>query len=94
MHKTVSELFKKHIFLDDKSSNDSPVVMVVKTVEEESNSESDKFISTNSVAEYYGVSQETVRDWIEKNIIPAERGRYIILREDWDFIMDDEAEGR
>lgn len=50
----------------------------------------DKYVSTKDVAEYYNVTTETVRDWIEKDIIPAhrvgERGRYKIPRAAFEYM--------
>ncbi|MGM0877467.1 MAG: helix-turn-helix domain-containing protein [Bacillota bacterium] len=50
----------------------------------------DKYVDTKTVAEYYGVTQETVRDWIKKNIISGHqlgtRGRYLIPREEFEYL--------
>lgn len=70
-------------------AKDAPIVSV-RASEDRSEDETEKYVSTKDVADYYGVTQETVRDWIEKHILPAERmgnrGRYKILREDFEFL--------
>ncbi|MCP8970461.1 helix-turn-helix domain-containing protein [Ectobacillus ponti] len=49
-----------------------------------------KYVDTKTVAEYYGVTSETVRNWIQKNVISGHqvgpRGRYLIPREEFEYM--------
>lgn len=60
---------------------------------EEKNSE---FVRTKDVADYYGVSQQTVRDWIKTKQFPAvqlqKHGNWKIRREAFEFMKRKQAE--
>ena len=36
-------------------------------------SDNEKWISLNEVAEYLGVAKDTIRNWIQKGLIPAHK---------------------
>jgi excisionase family DNA binding protein len=54
--------------------------------------EASKFVSTDEVAEHFGVTKQTVRDWIKNGTLKAmqtvERGRYLIPREAFEFMVE------
>jgi excisionase family DNA binding protein len=82
------------VVIGDKSMiiipEEEKMVIVEKIQQPSEAEENSPYVSTSEVAEYYGVTTETVRDWIRKKIIPAKRvganGRYKILREDFELL--------
>ncbi|MDQ0157386.1 helix-turn-helix domain-containing protein [Robertmurraya andreesenii] len=49
------------------------------------------YVDTKTVADYYGVTPETVRNWIKQNIISGHqiggpRGRFMIPKEEFEFL--------
>lgn len=58
--------------------------------ETEEDTDDGDYVSTKTIAEYYGVTQQTIREWIEKNIISGHRvgnrGRYRIPREEFELL--------
>ncbi|WP_167578078.1 helix-turn-helix domain-containing protein [Ammoniphilus sp. YIM 78166] len=67
-----------------------PSATLMKENEEDEDQDHEKYVSTKEVADYYGVTTETVRDWIQNRILPAhrvgKRGRYKIPREAFEFM--------
>ncbi|MCD7034351.1 helix-turn-helix domain-containing protein [Metabacillus sp. GX 13764] len=52
-----------------------------------------EYVSTKTVADFYGVTQETVRDWIRKNTFPGfqasgKNGKYLIPRKAFEFMKN------
>lgn len=55
--------------------------------------ETEQYVDTKTVADYFGVSTETVRNWIkQKKIIGAQiggsRGKFMIPKAEFDFLKD------
>lgn len=64
---------------------------------QDSSNKDSKFVSTEEVAEYFGVTTQTVRDWIKKGklsgVQQVERGRFMIPREELEFLADKREKG-
>lgn len=65
-------------------------VRAISAVNQELKYDEEKYVDTKTVAEYYGVTSETVRNWIQKNIISGHqvgpRGRYLIPKEEFEYM--------
>lgn len=65
-------------------------VHTISAVNQELKYDEEKYVDTKTVAEYYGVTSETVRNWIQKNIISGHqvgpRGRYLIPKEEFEYM--------
>lgn len=65
-------------------------VQATTEVNQELKYDEEKYVDTKTVAEYYGVTSETVRNWIQKNIISGHqvgpRGRYLIPKEEFEYM--------
>ncbi len=65
-------------------------VRAISAVNQELKYDEEKYVDTKTVAEYYGVTSETVRNWIQKNIISGHqvgpRGRYLIPKEEFEYV--------
>lgn len=65
-------------------------VRTISAVNQELKYDEEKYVDTKTVAEYYGVTSETVRNWIQKNIISGHqvgpRGRYLISKEEFEYM--------
>lgn len=73
----------------------SSLLDILPTKTRKTSSSSDE-VGTGEMAEYFGVTPETIRDWIKKGVIPASRpyegARYRVLRSDFEAMKKDEKE--
>lgn len=71
----------------------------ISVIDGKDKSNEEKYVDTNTVAEYFGVTSETVRNWIKDKIISGKqvggaRGKYLIPREEFEFLKSKREDGR
>ncbi|PEJ57246.1 hypothetical protein CN692_13925 [Bacillus sp. AFS002410] len=80
--KGTAELDGKFVFLLPEDS--------IEPIQSNQNMNESEFVDTKTVANYFGITPETVRDWIHKKILPGQqiagsRGKFQIPRDAFEF---------
>ncbi|HCX48066.1 MAG TPA: hypothetical protein DG757_03270 [Bacillus sp. (in: Bacteria)] len=78
-------------FLSNDSVNFKEVRQIATLSRNSEEIDEQNYVDTKTVADYYGVTPETVRNWIKQNIISGHQiggpcGKFMIPKEEFDFL--------